>query len=57
MTVIAIIPHTVVFDSPGCKYMLSEMTNKLDVRLDGRSIELEWLEITSYLSAPSLINM
>jgi hypothetical protein len=32
-------PHTVVFDSPGCKDMLSEMTDKLDVRLDGRSID------------------
>jgi hypothetical protein len=35
---------------------MSEMTDKLDVWLDGRSIELEWLEITSCLSAPSLIN-
>jgi hypothetical protein len=49
-------PHTVVFDSPGCKDMLSEMTDILDVWLYGRSIELERLEITSYLSAPSLIN-
>jgi len=49
-------PHTVVFDSPGCKDMLSEMADKLDVRLDGRSIDLEHLDITSYLSAPNRIN-
>ena len=36
--------------------MLSKMTDKLDVRLDGRSIELEHLDITSYLSAPNRIN-
>ena len=49
-------PHTVVFDSPGCKDMLSQMTDKLDVRLDGRSIDIEHLDITSYLSAPNRIN-
>jgi ankyrin repeat protein len=49
-------PHTVVFDSPGCKDMLSQMTDKFDVRLDGRSIDIEHLDITSYLSAPNLIN-
>ena len=49
-------PHTVVFDSPGCKDMLSQMTDKFDVRLDGRSIDLDLLDITSYLSAPNLIN-
>jgi len=49
-------PHTAVFDSPGCKDMLSQLTDKLDVRLDGRSIELEHLDITSYLSAPNRIN-
>ena len=49
-------PHTVVFDSPGCKDMLSQMTNKLDVRLSGRSIDLQHLDITSYLSAPNRIN-
>jgi hypothetical protein len=32
------------------------MTEKLDVRLDGRSIALEHLDITSYLSAPNRIN-
>jgi hypothetical protein len=32
------------------------MTDKLDVRLDGRSVDLEPLDITSYLSAPNLIN-
>jgi hypothetical protein len=49
-------PHTVVFDSPGCKNMLLEMTDKLDVWLHGRSIDLEHLDITSYLSAPNRIN-
>jgi hypothetical protein len=49
-------PHTVVFDSPGCKDMLSKMTDKLDVRLDGRSIDIEHLDITSYLSAPNRVN-
>jgi ankyrin repeat protein len=49
-------PHTVVFDSPGCKDMLSQMADKFDVRLDGRSIDIEHLDITSYLSAPNLIN-
>ena len=49
-------PHTVVFDSPGCKDMLSEMTDKLDVLYDGRTIDLEDLDITSYLSAPNRIN-
>jgi hypothetical protein len=34
-------PHTVLFDSSGCKDMLSEMTDKLDVWLDIRSVELE----------------
>jgi len=49
-------PHTVAFDSPGCKDMLVEMRDTFDVRLDGRSIDLEHLDITSYLSAPNLIN-
>jgi hypothetical protein len=49
-------PHTVVFDSPGCKDMLTEMRDRLDVRLDGRSIDLKHLDITSYLSAPNRIN-
>jgi len=49
-------PHTVVFDSPGCKDMLLQMTDKLDVRLHGRSIDIEHLDITSYLSAPNRIN-
>jgi len=49
-------PHTVVFESPGCKDMLSEMRDTFDVRLDGRSIDIENLDITSYLSAPNLIN-
>jgi len=49
-------PHTVVFDSPGCKSMLSEMKNEYFARLDGSSIALKHLDITSYLSAPNRIN-
>ena len=49
-------PHTVVFDSPGCKDMLSKMVDKLDLLLDGHSIDLEQLDITNYLSAPNLTN-
>jgi hypothetical protein len=36
--------------------MLLQMRNNLDVRLDGRSIDLKQLDITSYLSAPNRIN-
>ena len=49
-------PHTVVFDSPGCKDMLSQMAAKFDVGLQGGCIDLQQLDITSYLSAPNLIN-
>ena len=49
-------PHTVVFDSPGCKDMLSQMADELDVLYDGRSIDIEHLDITNYLSAPNRIN-
>ena len=49
-------PHTVVFDSPGCKGMLSQMRNTFDVRVDEHSIHIEHLDITSYLSAPNRIN-
>ena len=49
-------PHRVVFDSPGCKDILSQVTDNFDVRLDGRSIDLEHLDITRYLSAPNRIN-
>ena len=48
--------HTVVFNSPGCKNMLSQMKDTFDVRLDGHSITLKHLDITSYLSAPNRIN-
>jgi len=44
-------PHTVVFDSPGCKDMLSEMRDPFDISLDGHSIVIEHLDFTSYLSA------
>ena len=36
--------------------MLSQMTDKFDVRLDGCSIDIENLDITIYLSAPNRIN-
>ena len=49
-------PQTVVFDSSGSKTMLSQMKDAFDVRLDGRSIALKHLDITSYLSAPNRIN-
>jgi hypothetical protein len=49
-------PHTVAFDSPGCKDMLSEMRDTYDVSLDGLSIDLEHLDIASCLSASNLIN-
>ena len=49
-------PHTVVFGSPGCKIMLSQLKDTFDVRHDGRSIALKQLDITTYLSAPNRIN-
>jgi hypothetical protein len=49
-------PHTVVFESPGCKDMLLQMRDTFDIPYDGRSIDIEHLDITSYLSAPNLIN-
>jgi hypothetical protein len=49
-------PHTVVFNSPGCKCMLSQMKDTFDVRLDGRTITLKQLDITTYLTAPNRIN-
>jgi len=36
--------------------MLSEMRDTFDVGLDGRSFDLQPLDITSYLSAPDRIN-
>ena len=36
--------------------MLSQMADKQDVRHYGRSIDLQHLDVTSYLSAPNLIN-
>jgi hypothetical protein len=44
-------PHTVVFDSPGCKTMLEKMAKN-----HGISIDLQHLDISSYLSAPNRIN-
>jgi len=49
-------PHTVVFESPGCKEILLQVTNENDVRLFGQSIDIERLDITNYLSAPNGFN-
>ena len=49
-------PHTVVFDSPGCKDMLSEMSDAFQLGCNGSSIDLEHLDITSYLPAPNPLN-
>ena len=49
-------PHTVVFDSPGCKDILSQTADKFDVGLHGISIDLQHLDITSYLSDSNSIN-
>jgi hypothetical protein len=49
-------PHTVAFESPGCKNTLSQMVDELDVRYEGCSTDLLHLDINSYLSAPNLIN-
>jgi hypothetical protein len=49
-------PQTVVFDSAGCKAMLTEMKSTHDVTQEGGSILLQHLDITSYLSAPNIFN-
>jgi hypothetical protein len=49
-------PHAVVFDSPGCKTMLSQIKQTFDARLCGSSVDLQHLDITNYLSAQNLIN-
>ena len=51
-----VIIHTKQFDSPVCKDMLSQMTNKHDVLLNGNSIDTEHLDITSFLSALNRFN-
>jgi hypothetical protein len=48
--------HTGVFDSLGCEAMLLKMKYDFDVRLQGHSIALNTLDITSYLSAPNRFN-
>jgi ankyrin repeat protein len=49
--------HTVVFDSPGCKEMLSKMADTFGVRYDeNNSIDINSLDITSFQSAPNRIN-
>lgn len=49
--------HTVIFDSPGCKEMLSKMADTFSVRYDeNKSIDINSLDITSYQSAPNRIN-
>jgi len=35
---------------------LSQITDKLDLRTDGRSIDVKQFEVTSYLSAPNRLN-
>jgi len=47
-------PHTLVFDSPGCKDMLSQMNKKYNIMSEYPPIE--YFDITSYLSAPNCIN-
>jgi hypothetical protein len=47
-------PHKVVFDSPGCKDMLSQITEKFNVKVHQRPIDIGHLD--SYLSAPYRIN-
>jgi len=49
-------PHTVVFESPGCKTMLLEMIDTFELRQNGGDSVLQNLDITSYLSAPNRIN-
>jgi hypothetical protein len=44
-------PHTVVFESPGCKIMLSEMRDTSEVCVDGCFIDLDHLDITSYFKS------
>ncbi|XP_065649284.1 uncharacterized protein LOC136078150 [Hydra vulgaris] len=50
--------HTEVFDSPGCKDMLSQMVDDFGLRHDDNwsSLSFDNLDITSYLSAPNRIN-
>jgi len=48
--------HTVVFESPGCKEMLLQMESDFEIRSNHSSICIKDLDITSYLSAPNLIN-
>ena len=42
-------PHIGFFDTPGFKDILVQMTERLDIGMDGRSIDIEQLDITSYL--------
>ncbi|KAI2800837.1 hypothetical protein BLOT_012409 [Blomia tropicalis] len=49
--------HTVVFDSPGCKPMLLQMKDWYVIRNDNvEHLPINSLDITSYLSAPNLVN-
>jgi hypothetical protein len=49
-------PQTIVFDRSGCESMLLQMKQTFDVHVHWRSIVLQHLDITSYLSAPNIIN-
>jgi hypothetical protein len=53
-------PHTVVWDSPGCKPMLLQLKRDFDLRYNAEGepskLSLNALDIKSYLSAPNQIN-
>ncbi len=53
-------PHTVVWDSPGCKPMLLQLKRDFDLRYNAKretaKLSLNALDIKSYLSAPNQIN-
>ncbi|KAI2802391.1 hypothetical protein BLOT_009838 [Blomia tropicalis] len=49
--------HTVVFDSPGCKKMLTKVVNYFKKRNDNsKTFSIDILDINIYLSAPNRIN-
>nr|XP_042900449.1 uncharacterized protein LOC107441805 [Parasteatoda tepidariorum]XP_042900450.1 uncharacterized protein LOC107441805 [Parasteatoda tepidariorum]XP_042900451.1 uncharacterized protein LOC107441805 [Parasteatoda tepidariorum]XP_042900452.1 uncharacterized protein LOC107441805 [Parasteatoda tepidariorum]XP_042900453.1 uncharacterized protein LOC107441805 [Parasteatoda tepidariorum] len=48
--------HTVVFDSPGCKNMLSKMENDFQTRYNDNHHLISLLDVTIFLSAPNFVN-
>ena len=48
-----VVIDTKQFFTACCKDMLLQMADRLDIVLDGRSIELEHLDLSSYPSAPN----